>query len=140
MSTLMFSHARPLLVVLALGALTLSVFAQERDRSKIPDKYKWNLADLYPSDAAWRGSKDKAALDIAQLAVFKGKLSSSAGTLADALQKMSALDKDISRLYAYAAMLADQDTRDSMHQGMKQEMVQRARRLARRRPTSSPRC
>ena len=38
--------------------------------------------------------------------------------------KMSALDKELSRLYAYAHMLADQDTRDSHHEGMKQEMVQ----------------
>jgi len=56
----------------SLVMCSLAAAAQERDRSKIPDKYKWNLADLYPSDAAWRGSKDKATLDIAQLAVFKG--------------------------------------------------------------------
>ena len=55
---------------------------------------------------------------------FKGKLASSPATLADALEKMSALDKELSRLYAYATMLADQDTRDSHHEGMKQEMVQ----------------
>ena len=37
---------------------------------------------------------------------------------------MSAIDKELSRLYAYAMMLSDQDTRDSQHEGMKQEMVQ----------------
>jgi len=39
---------------------------------------------------------------------------------------MSALDKEVSRLYVYASMLADQDTRDAAHQGMRQEMVQLA--------------
>ena len=39
---------------------------------------------------------------------------------------MYALDKELSRLYVYVSMLADQDTRDAKHQGMKQEMVQLA--------------
>ena len=38
---------------------------------------------------------------------------SSAATLADALDRRLALDKELSRLYVYASMLADQDTRDS---------------------------
>jgi oligoendopeptidase F len=114
----------------ALVALTLVPAAQERDRSKIPDQYKWNLADLYPSDAAWRGEKDKAAAGLPKLATFKGRLASSAATLADALETMSANDKELSRLYSYAMMLADQDTRDSQHEGMKQEMVQLYARFA----------
>ena len=100
--------------------------AQERDRARIDDKYKWNLADIYPTDAAWRAAKDRIAADIPQLAQFRGRLASSATVLADALEKQSALDKELSRLYVYASMLADQDTRDSSHQGMQQEMVQLA--------------
>ena len=49
----------------ALAAAIASVLpagrglAQERDRSKIPDKYKWNLADIYPSEEAWRAAKER---------------------------------------------------------------------------------
>ena len=118
------AHSRSRLVVAALAVLAITASAQERDRSKIADKYKWNLSDLYPGDADWRAAKDKASAALPDLRFFKGKLASSPGALADALEKMSALDKQLSRLYAYAAMLADQDTRDSAHQGMKQEMVQ----------------
>jgi len=32
--------------------------AQERDRAKIPAKYKWNLADMYANEVAWRESRD----------------------------------------------------------------------------------
>ena len=60
-------------------------------------------------------------------------------TLADALDRLAALDKELSRLYVYASMLADQDTRDARHQGMRQEMVQLAASSARRRRTSSRR-
>jgi oligoendopeptidase F len=37
---------------------------------------------------------------------------------------MSALDKDLGRLYSYAMLLADEDTRNARHEGMKQEIVQ----------------
>jgi oligoendopeptidase F len=113
----------------ALLGITLVGLAQERDREKIPDKYKWNLADIYPSEAAWRAAKEKVAAEVGALGQYRGKLMASAGTLADALEALSRLDKDISRLFVYASMLADQDTRDSMHQGMRQEMVQLATAL-----------
>ena len=109
-----------------VAGLTLTAFAQERDRSKIPDKYKWNLADIYPSESAWRAAKDKLATELPQLRQFQGKLTASSKTLADALDKQYAFDKEISRLYVYASMLADQDSRDSTHEGMQQQMVQLA--------------
>jgi len=110
----------------SLALLTLIAAAQERDRAKIPDRYKWNLADIYPNDAAWRTAKDKLAAEIPQLKQYRGKLASSAATLADALDKQYGLDKELSRLYVFASMQADQDTRDAAHQGMKQEMTQLA--------------
>jgi oligoendopeptidase F len=110
--------------ILALFGITLVGLAQERDREKIPDKYKWNVADIYPADAAWRSAKEKIAAEIPSLGQYRGKLMSSARTLADALETMSRLDKEISRLFVYASLLADQDTRDSMRQGMRQEMTQ----------------
>ena len=93
---------------------------------KIADKYKWNLADLYPSEAAWRAAKEQLAAEIPTLDRFRGKLTASATTLADALDRLYALDKELSRLAVYAGSLADQDTRDQSHQGMQQEIVQLA--------------
>lgn len=114
------------LAAAALFVLALTGAAQERDRAKIPDRYKWNLADLYPSTTVWRSAKESLQARIPQLGRFKGRLASSAGTLADALETRSSLGKDLSRLYTYAGSLADQDTRDAEHQGMRQEMVQLA--------------
>ena len=120
------SIRRALTIIAAVAALVAAATAQERDRAKIPDQYKWNLADIYPNEAAWRAAKDKLAAELPQLRQFQGKLASSAATLADALDTLYALDKELSRLYVYASMLADQDTRDAQHQGMRQEMVQLA--------------
>jgi oligoendopeptidase F len=110
--------------VMAVLALTLTLVAQERDRAAIPDKYKWNLADIYPSDAAWRAAKEAFAAEIPSLGKFKGRLMSSPATLADGLDTLYAKAKELSRLQSYASLLADQDTRDSAHQGMRQEMTQ----------------
>ena len=108
----------------SLVMFSLAAAAQESDRSRIPDRLKWNLADIYPTDAAWRAAKEKLAAEIPSLRQFQGKLGSSPATLADALDRLYALDKELSRLFTYAGMLADQDTRDSQHQGMRQEMTQ----------------
>ncbi len=115
---------RPVAASVLIASLALVGAAQERDRSKIADKYKWNLAEIYPDIPAWRAAKEKLSVEIPKIRQYQGKLASSPGTLADALETMSRLDKELSRLYVYASMLADQDTRASEPQGMTQEMQQ----------------
>ena len=73
--------------------LTLASAAQQRDRSQIPDRYKWDLTHIYATEAAWRSAKDKVQAEIPELGQFRGTLASSAGRLADALDKMYALNK-----------------------------------------------
>jgi oligoendopeptidase F len=111
-------------VVGAMFGMTLLVTAQDRDRAKVADAYKWNLADVYPSQAVWREQKEKITAEIPRIREYRGKLGSSPPILAEAVMLMSGLDKELSRLYVYASMLADQDTRVSTTQGMQQEMQQ----------------
>jgi oligoendopeptidase F len=113
-----------LLTVAAVVSMSVLTLGQERDRAKIDDKYKWNLSDIYPDLAAWRAEKEKRRAEIPRIREFAGKLGSSPQTLADALETMTRLDKELSRLYVYAGMLADEDTRVSEAQGMQQEMEQ----------------
>ena len=110
------------LLALALTALTITLGAQSRDRSQTPDRFTWDLADLYPSQTAWRAAKDTLAADVPTLRAFQGTLASSGRALADALEMQAAFAKDLGRLGSYAGMLADQDTRDSSHEAMRQEM------------------
>jgi oligoendopeptidase F len=117
-----------LMTVLALLA-TVPVAVQERDRAKVPDRYKWDLTRIYQSDEAWRKSKEQLVADIPKLREFKGTLTSSAARLADALELGTRLSKELSKAYAYASMLSDQDTRVSKYQAMQQEMVQVAATL-----------
>jgi oligoendopeptidase F len=113
-------------VFAAFFALAVPVLyaGQQRERSSVPDRYKWDLSQIYPSDQAWRTAKDKLAGEISAIRPFKGTLGSSPQKLADALELVSRLSKEFSRLYVYASMTSDQDTRVSQYQGMQQEMAQ----------------
>jgi len=102
--------------------MTTMLATQERDRAKIAAAYKWNLADVYPDAAAWRARKEALAAEIPSVRGFEGRLGQAAGTLAEALELVSRLDKELSRLYVYASMVADEDSRLSEPQGMQQEM------------------
>lgn len=110
--------------------MTTAEIAPGRDRSTVADKYKWNLADLYPTREAWRAEKDRVTADLPALRAWRGQLMASSGQLADALEKRSDLRQAAIKLAVYADMLSDQDTRDAVHQGMTQEMVQLGAALA----------
>ena len=119
-------HVHVLIIVLAAGlaTTTLARSAQQRERGAIPDRYKWNLAEIYPSEEAWRAAKDKLVAELPAIRPFKGVLGSSPQKLADALELSTRLAKEFTRLYVYASMMSDQDTRVSLYQGMQQEMAQ----------------
>ncbi|MBV9495247.1 MAG: hypothetical protein JOZ54_13445, partial [Acidobacteria bacterium] len=105
-------------------ALALSATGQERDRTKIQDKYKWDLSQIYPTDDAWRAAKEDFAKQLPRLTQYKGHLGDSSASLLAAATTFTDLNKTLSRLYVYAAMKSDQDTRVATYQAMKQEMDQ----------------
>ena len=90
--------------------------AQERTRDTIADQYKWNLTDLFPTDAAWRAEKDRLAGTFGEAAAFAGTLGQSPERLAAALSLQTAQQKAFGRLFVYANLAADQDTRVSANQ------------------------
>jgi oligoendopeptidase F len=97
---------------------------QDRDRARVEPRYTWNLAEIFPDNAAWRAAKTRVQTELPQIATFAGTLATSPQVLADALDLRSRLDKELTRLHVYASMLADEDTRLSEPQGMQQEMQQ----------------
>jgi oligoendopeptidase F len=108
---------------LSLAASPAS-FSQQRDRAKIPNQYKWNLADIYPSDDAWKMAKERAVAKVPAIEQFKGTLGTSPQKLLACLDVSSDLTMELNRLYSYASMSSDQDTRDSKYLAMQQEMSQ----------------
>lgn len=118
--------SRLLLIAPAFAAVALHGAAQERERAEVPEEYTWNLAEIYPSVDAWRSATASIQQQLPELDGYRGRLGESASGLADALDRFYGLQKELARTYVYASMLADQDTRDTTHEGMRQEMIQLA--------------
>ncbi|MCX6137824.1 MAG: oligoendopeptidase F [Ignavibacteriales bacterium] len=110
--------------MILLYAGSTIAWAQERDRSKIADKYKWNLTDIYSSDEAWRQAKEKFAAEFPRVEKFKGTLGKSAQNLLQCMESLDLLGKEYARLAIYASFASDIDTRDSKYLGMRQEISQ----------------
>ncbi len=95
-----------------------------KDRDKINDDYKWNLADLYPSIEAWEKEKASFSASFEKIADYKGKLDSSPEILYQALENIEEVIKELYKFSSYASMLSDQDTRKSEPLAMAQEANQ----------------
>ena len=94
--------------------------ASAKERSEIPEAYKWNLDELYPSEAAWEAARVALAGRIPSLAKHKGHLGDSPGALLAALKLKSELELDLTRLYVYAASRSDEDTRATRPRELRQ--------------------
>lgn len=99
-------------------------YIKERDRSRIPETYKWNLVDVYPDDSAWRAAKSRVAGEFGRVRACKGKLAESPAALLHCLDLVSRLEMEQTRLACYASLNSDLDTRDAAYQAMEQEMGQ----------------
>lgn len=96
----------------------------QMNRSEIADQYKWDLSDIYASEADWRASKDALSKELNKVEQYKGTLTKSAKNLLECLEFNSNISKEASKLYIYAGMNSDLDTRDMKYTGMKQELQQ----------------
>jgi oligoendopeptidase F len=103
--------------------LTAGLSAQQRERTTIPEKYKWDLTQIYRSHEAWRTAKDHLEKEIPTVRTFKGTLGTSPANLADALARLTAMRKSMAKLATYGNLQSDEDTRVAEHRGMRQEMT-----------------
>ena len=101
-----------LLAVWALPAEAQQGGGRVPERSEIEDRYKWDLADYYADTAAWEVDFTKVDDSTDQLADLKGTLSKSPENLLAILKLRDALEVRLERVYAYAMLVRDQDTRD----------------------------
>jgi oligoendopeptidase F len=123
---------RKRLALLGIGIIGMTAAAAfgAAERKDVPDKYKWNLADLYPSEAAWTKAKDALAKRVPEMAKFKGHLGKSPKDLLAGLQTMFDIDLELTRLSVYASGLSDEDVRAARPREMKQSSEELATAFA----------
>jgi oligoendopeptidase F len=107
--------AAALLLAVAASAQTQAV----RERSEIPDKYKWKLSDMYASDEAWEADVKSIEDKIPEVQSYKGRISQSPDDLLKFYQLVEELGKKLNNCEAYAVMAYDQDTRNQKYTGYK---------------------
>jgi len=90
-------------------------------RDGIEDEYKWNLADIFPSDEDWEMNFKKAQEMIEKAVSFAGHLAESPEILYDCLKARSELHLLVSSLYQYAYLNKDLDNRVSKYQAMTEQ-------------------
>ncbi len=107
---------RPLVFALLLLAST-SVSAEPET---IADK--WNLADLYPSLAAWDADAAKLEAQNAEFARCKGHLGDSATRLRQCLDLRADIAKRLGRLWVFSSQQLDEDTGVAASQQLQQRV------------------
>lgn len=87
-------------------------------RSEADPKYTWALEDVYANNDLWKVDLEKARALPTQLAAYKGHLGDSAQKLLEFLQLGDGISVLFDSLYGYAQRRSDEDTANSLYQGM----------------------
>jgi len=87
------------------------------------DEQHWNLADLYPTPAAWDSAYAELRSRIDALERLRGTLGQSAAAMRDALVAISDAQRTLGRLYVYASLKSDEDLREPRALERKQQAI-----------------
>ena len=87
-----------------------------KQRNEIDEKYQWDLTTIFPTDEAWETELADLTADIEKAKDFAGHLLDSAKTFLDISETQLALSQRVEKLYVYASMKNDQDTREGKYQ------------------------
>ena len=85
------------------------------NRNQIPEKYKWDLSDIFPTEEAWEQAFDQMSAKVEINLQFKGRLSDDA-VLLECLKLNDQLDVEQGKLYCYAYMRYNEDSQNSAAQ------------------------
>lgn len=95
-----------------------------QNRADIPTENTWNLASIFPSDADWERDYRAISNRLPELEALAGTLAQSGSVLFTVLQTRDEFFQEVERLYVYASMHKDEDTINSMYQGMTDRAMQ----------------
>ena len=83
------------------------------ERSEIREEDKWDLSTIYKTSEDWEESFERMMEEAPKkVKAFEGRLGTSAKVLKEALDVYLSCIREINKLYVYASMSSDEDTRD----------------------------
>ena len=87
-----------------------------KQRNEIDEKYQWDLSTIFATDQAWEEEATALAAAIKDAAHFAGSLLSSPANLLETTEVYLDLNRRLEKVYVYAHMKNDQDTRVAKYQ------------------------
>ena len=108
--------ATSLMFSMMMTTMTMMTMSAETPDASTPEQISWDLSEIYPTDAAWETEKGRLEGEVAKVSAYRGRLGQDAATLREALDMVSTTEKELSRLYVYAFLKADEDRRVAAHQ------------------------
>ena len=87
-----------------------------KSRDEIPDKYKWNVSLIFKNDKEWENTLKNVNKKIPLLEKYKSKLGESSEELFEFINLMHEVELIIEKLYVYAHLKKDEDTRAQQYQ------------------------
>ena len=85
-------------------------------RNEIEEKYTWDLSTIFPTDEAFEAELAQVSEEVKKAASLAGHLLDSADSLLKTTEVQLDLMRRIEKLYSYAHMKNDQDTRVAKYQ------------------------
>lgn len=89
------------------------------ERSEISREFQWKTQHIFPSDKDWEAAITQLENLLDELENFQGRLGESAQYLLECLKLRDRIDSLIGKIYLYAGLKNDQDTRNSKYQGFR---------------------
>ncbi len=87
-----------------------------KNRSEINNDYKWDLSSLFNGDEEWEKLFEEIKDNAEKIRGYEGKILDSADTFLEVIERDLELSRSLGRLYTYAKMKSDEDTRDGNYQ------------------------
>ncbi|MGX4712801.1 oligoendopeptidase F [Streptococcus cristatus] len=87
-----------------------------KQRNEIEEKYTWDLTTIFPTDEAFEAELAQVSEEVKKAASLAGHLLDSANSLLTTTEVQLDLMRRIEKLYSYAHMKNDQDTRVAKYQ------------------------
>lgn len=87
-------------------------------REEIPDRYKWDLAAIYPSDEAWETDFEKLKALVGEIGRYQPDFPKSAQHLHEVLGFQDHLGRLLDKLFVYARMHKDENNANPVYQAM----------------------
>ena len=82
-------------------------------RHEINEKDTWDLSTIYPTDQAWEEALKDLTEKVQIASQYEGHLLDSADSLLEITEFSLDLERQVEKLYVYAHMKNDQDTREA---------------------------